>query len=421
MAKINVIDSIMGSGKTSWAIQYMNEAPDTERFIYITPLLDEVDRVEDGVKDRTFVQPDVKKGEGSKLRHLKDLLSRGADIASTHALFRAADEEVEELLTDGGYTLILDEVMSCVEPVNLRKGDLPRMQRARDIEIDSTTKRVRWIGDPEDDSKYTDIRLVAQAGNLYCYRDTLLVWAFPPNVFRAFDKVVIMTYLFRGQEQRYYLDMFGFGYGYKAVNYVSGRYSLVDYDAKKEGREELCRLIKVYHGKKNDIGKRHNALSATQFRKRATASDKAFFKRLQDNLYGFFKNDVKAKRDDVYYSTLKEIEEKIQPRGYKEPRKRANQRQEDKKPQVVLPINVRATNRYADRWALAYVFNRYMHQNVKAFFQDQGVSVEDDLLAVSDLLQWVYRSRIRNGEPIELYLPSSRMRGLLEAWANYEL
>ncbi|HWO74379.1 MAG TPA: hypothetical protein VNM69_00520 [Bacillus sp. (in: firmicutes)] len=421
MAKINVIDSIMGSGKTSWAIQYMNEAPDTERFIYITPLLDEVDRIEDKVKDRMFVQPDNKKGEGSKLRHLKDLLSQGVDIASTHALFRAADDEVEELLTDGGYTLILDEVMSCVEPVNLRKGDLPRLQRARDIEIDPTTKRVIWIGDPDDNSRYTDIRLIAQAGNLYCYRDTLLVWAFPPNVFCAFDKVIIMTYLFRGQEQRYYLDMFGFDYEYNAISCVDGRYLLVEYDPKNEGREELYRLINVYQGKKNNIGYRQNALSATQLRKRAEASDKAFFKRVQDNLYGFFKNDAKAKRDDVYYSTLKEVEDKIQPRGYKEPRKRANQRQEDKRPQVVLPINVRATNRYADRWALAYVFNRYMHQNVKAFFQDQGVSVEDDLLAVSDLLQWIYRSRIRNGEPIELYLPSSRMRGLLEAWAKYEI
>ena len=42
---ITVIDSIMGSGKTTWAIDYMNKAPADQKFIYITPFLNEVDRI----------------------------------------------------------------------------------------------------------------------------------------------------------------------------------------------------------------------------------------------------------------------------------------------------------------------------------------------------------------------------------------
>ena len=42
--KIKIIDSIMGSGKTSAAINYMNKDYQ-KKFIYITPYLDEVDRV----------------------------------------------------------------------------------------------------------------------------------------------------------------------------------------------------------------------------------------------------------------------------------------------------------------------------------------------------------------------------------------
>ena len=33
---ITVIDSLMGSGKTSWSIQYINDNP-YENFLYITP------------------------------------------------------------------------------------------------------------------------------------------------------------------------------------------------------------------------------------------------------------------------------------------------------------------------------------------------------------------------------------------------
>jgi len=39
-----IIDSIMGSGKTTWAIKHMNAHPE-QRYIYITPLLNETERV----------------------------------------------------------------------------------------------------------------------------------------------------------------------------------------------------------------------------------------------------------------------------------------------------------------------------------------------------------------------------------------
>lgn len=41
---IKVCDAIMGSGKSSAAITYMNEHPD-DKFIYITPYLNEVKRI----------------------------------------------------------------------------------------------------------------------------------------------------------------------------------------------------------------------------------------------------------------------------------------------------------------------------------------------------------------------------------------
>ncbi len=56
-----------------------------------------------------------------------------------------------------------------------------------------------------------------------------------------------------------------------------------------------------------------------------------------------------------------------------------------------------------------------------SFFQDNGVSVNEDLYALSELVQWLWRSRIRNGQPIDAYIPSERMRGLLDAWARYEI
>lgn len=400
MVKINVIDSVMGSGKTSWAIQCMNEAGPLERFIYITPFLSEVERVKTRVIGRDFIEPNNANEEGRKLRSLKDLIVQGRDIVSTHSLFQTADDELIDLLTDSGYTLILDEVMDVIEPVNVKASDIKRLESAGDIQIENN--KVFWIGDAYDDGRYVDIRLLAQAGNLFYHRGKFLVWAFPPEVFRAISKVYVMTYLFAGSLQRNYYDMFGFEYEYNAVKMVGDSYELAEYDKTAEGRPELFALMDLYNGKMNDIGKRKNALSASYLRN----ADIEVLKPLKNNTYNFFMNIAKAKKGEVYYSTLKEIESVIAPRGYRG---------------SAIAVNARATNEHAEARAVAYLFNRYTNPHIKAFFQDNGVTVNEEMLAVGDLLQWIWRSRIRNGEPIQVYVPSSRMRGLLEAWANYEI
>ena len=74
--KIKVVSSIMGSGKTTWAIQRMNSRPD-DRFIYISPLLSELKRIRKDCPDLDFAEP-LREGYDSKGCDLKKLL-RGGD------------------------------------------------------------------------------------------------------------------------------------------------------------------------------------------------------------------------------------------------------------------------------------------------------------------------------------------------------
>ena len=60
--------------------------------------------------------------------------------------------------------------------------------------------------------------------------------------------------------------------------------------------------------------------------------------------------------------------------------------------------------------------NRFINPIVKQFFKDRGVTANEELYALSELLQWIFRSQIRDGKPIDLYLPSRRMREILETW-----
>lgn len=43
--EINIVDAVCGSGKTSAAINMINASAPEEKFLYITPYLDEVERI----------------------------------------------------------------------------------------------------------------------------------------------------------------------------------------------------------------------------------------------------------------------------------------------------------------------------------------------------------------------------------------
>ena len=76
------------------------------------------------------------------------------------------------------------------------------------------------------------------------------------------------------------------------------------------------------------------------------------------------------------------------------------------------------TNDYKDRVHLAYLRNIYSQPPVVQYFQAKGVKVDQERYALSELLQWIFRSAIREQENVSLYLPSKRMRQLLHEWSG---
>jgi hypothetical protein len=291
--------------------------------------------------------------------------------------------------------------MDVIEIANISREDIQILLDSEKIKVEDN--RVVWIGEGYVEGRFNDIKQLARAGNLFYHRGSFLIWTFPPAVFSAFNSVIVMTYLFDGQLQRYYYDLHGIQYDFKSIQLTEdGRYVMTEYNRETEGRAEVMRLIDLYEGPMNDVGRMPNAFSANWL----SHSKPEVFAKIKRNLNNYLRNVCRASSNEIIWTTKKDYQSRLSGKGYTK---------------SFLHCNARATNEYADRWALAYVFNRYMHPFERAFFEDRGVTVNQDLLAVSDLLQWVWRSRIRKGEPIKLYIPSSRMRSLLRAWANYEI
>ena len=85
-----------------------------------------------------------------------------------------------------------------------------------------------------------------------------------------------------------------------------------------------------------------------------------------------------------------------------------------------VKCNCRATNAYRDCWALAYLINVYVHPYVLRWFERQGVKIDQEAYALEQMVQWIWRSAIRDRKKVKLYIPSSRMRRLLKQWLGWK-
>lgn len=399
MSKIIVVDSIMGSGKTSWSIQYINESI-SERFLYITPFLDEADRICENTR-KTFYRPDYR--YGSKLDSVNELLAQQVDIASTHELFKRMDENSKDFIAFGNYTLILDEVLSVIEPYdNIRNDDMRLLKDSGCITIDENGF-VIWNKEKANyDTRYNEIKVLAENLSLIYVNKKLLLWRYPPEIFSLFDNVYILTYLFDASILKAYFDLHHIEYEKKSIVKEENEYKLADYFVPNTAKYKD--LINVYEGKLNEnLPQKINCLSKTWYTSKSNVNH---IKQLKHNLFNFFKNQLHANADTIIWTTFKDYVSKLKGCGYTN---------------GFVACNCRSTNEYRSRYNLAFCVNVYLHPGVSQFFKQKGIVMNEELYALSEMIQWIWRSRIRNEEEINIYIPSSRMRKLLISWLNMEL
>lgn len=420
---INVVDAPCGYGKTSWAIQYMNSMPtESHQFIFITPFLDEVDRVKESVTKRKFYDPVAVNGK-TKLDDLHIMLREGKDICTTHALFQLANQQTIELLRANRYTLILDEVMNVIEQVKLKRDDLKFLLEAEAISIisrENGLSYVSWNQEKKDyDTKYNSVKNIALTNNLMYCDSSALIWNFPCEIFLSFQNVFLLTYMFEGQIQRAYYDLHNLGYRYLSVAEIDSEYRLVPYNERNPyDKERLRKMISVYDGKLNEIGSGRYMFSKRWFEK---TKNKHVVESLSKNARNYFMNICKVKCEEVMWTTVKgdkirkqkqgkgniqgKIERQVSPKSYAT---------------SFVSMTSRATNEHKNKHTLAYLVNRFLSPIEKKFFEQYDVEIDQDAWAISELIQWVWRSRIRDDKPINIYIPSKRMRDLFIAYLNSE-
>lgn len=397
--KFLVCDALCGSGKTVACINKMNKEVN-RKFLFITPYLDEVERIERACTEREFISPE-RRYPCNKSEDIKRLIAEGRNVASTHSLFSKFTPEIKRLLREQNYTLILDEVIELFSSIDVTKTDMGLLKSGEIFATNSEGDFI-WTGKDYEDGRLADIVQIANTHSIVKYSDTFYFWQIPIDIFTCFDEVLVLTYMFEYQPLKYYIEANGINYDFIGVKPVLGTYQFCDVNEMNRKRNLHDRIHIVTRPKYNAVGDTKYSLSSSWFKREAKKPGKGKISLLRKQLHNIFSYCFKAKSNDVMWTTFVEQRGRLRGKGYSN---------------GFLAFTIKATNNYSDRHCLAYAVNVFMQPWAKNYLMRIGSKeINEDMYALSLLVQWLFRSAIRKGESVRIYIPSARMRYLLTEW-----
>lgn len=420
---VNICDMIMGSGKSSAAINYMNENSE-RKYIYITPYLEECTRIKESCPDLDFVEPCS--GTKSKTENIKQLLKEKHNIASTHTAMRLYDKEITDLIFQNKYTLIIDEAVDLrFQTTSINVSILLDALINEYIEIDEDTFETTLTGKNYEDCKDKNVvrflnSLSDKGTSIYKKGDQFYIqrpWVYSSKLFQEDLDIFVLTYMFKGSEMYAFMKINNINYQYIGIKHENEKYEFCDVKDLTLPPYSPKELITIIEDEKlNSIGENYYDLSKSRYTdlrnglKESKYSSKAagVLRDYKRKLSSYFNYITKSKSSNNIVGIYGSGEQKdtdalweiLKNDGYSKAR---------------TNFNLKATNKYSDCHTLAYMVNIFTG-NIFDHYKKLGYEVDEDNYALSTMLQWIWRSAIRKGEPITLYVPSSRMRNLLKEW-----
>jgi hypothetical protein len=400
---IHIKDRPCGSGKTTSMIEGFQS---DRKYLVITPLKTEVRRIIEGSKSVPFQQPHENDNEaGTKFRSLENLVLNGMNIVTTHKLH----ENLVPLAKDGlfdDYDIIIDEVPNIVKhvaeksPTSVEEFYVDSGYMLVDQDTGLVTPTLKWWSN-KDHVKDTLERKIfghAVSGCLYLLEGKFFIWAMPRELLTAGRTTTILTYKSEGSMLSAYLRKLRIPAEVANDNHQENTF-------RRQAAEliTICDIPALSKLKLSYTGQ-SKGLKDNQYCRTVVTALK--------NLRGRHLKGVSP--ENILITCIKEG-------WYK-----------DNKEKVAGPFasgsklfkgakwianTTRGTNDHAHASHLIYLYDQNINPLIARWLGDSSQEFKD-AYALTELIQWVWRSRIRRGEPITLYLPSPRMRRLMEEWLS---
>jgi hypothetical protein len=429
----------MGTGKSTWVTMTIKANPEN-RYIIVLPTLDELKRYEVDLSGIEYLVS-LRNGTAKKER-FDSALEHASVILITHSLYEKyldADSFIQ--IRQGQWRLVMDEVVTAFETVEASHIDIRGLCDVGALKTKEISTGIELLQpDPEkfhyfrsarketarsvhkavlSASLVKDLyRFTCDSGNHY------YTFSLQEQRLSAFEEVIILTYPFKDTDLEYWFRIKQLEVEHLELTRVRDTGSLGDFHLKPHSGEysgkNFKHLIEFLETPpvrgKQKYGNRYNHFSATSM-------DTVFNPKRKD------KKDLKARQSVINeLRTLFRIKRKVDPEDFMFTCKadsmlafRDSKNGLTKKfisDDTFVAYNMRATNDYDHKHYLAYLYNVFPFLPVEQMVKSNGLIYDAERYALYVLIQWIWRSAIRRGEKIYLYLPSRRMKDILEDWLN---
>ena len=464
--KINVIDGIMGSGKSTAIINYVKHITQdnpTQKILIVLLYHKEITRYASALaKYGDFIS--ITESITYKKGTLEKALKNKKNIICTQALFLEHNQIFQSNCDD--YILIIDEVInSAIQQVQLPTYDIVEKKddenksktttytfTSNDIDIMLEQKMlllsddnlIYWNDEYNGENIYILLKDFFSSSSIYLqhsinYTSSDTRYSFiktiPIELFKAFQDIYILTYLWKAQIMKYYFDMNNFSYRYLepievfTAEELSFEFQITNkdsnFDIDKLFKANAKKLITMPSTEKTQLYSYKNSINAvinlsysfynTQIQQEQNHIVLAQLKNnIKNVIENIFKLPVKDRR--IMWTIYKEYTDLIVKKQFNKPKCRHLNMDN------FVSISSKGTNDFADRNILIYLVDRYINPVLKNFINSKckkfNIEFDENLFSLSELIQWIWRSQIRNNKPIFLYIASLRMYNLFNDWLN---
>lgn len=401
--KIRIIDTICGKGKSTGMIREINNnlIEHNDSYLFVTPFLNEVDRVIEECKDSNFKQPERSKYK-PKYLDLMDLVNEEQNIVMTHTLLK--NLSISQLSKFKEYHLVLDEVLDLVSQYKtVPPKDIAKMLEDKTIEAeDSGLLRIL----KEEDFAYTnfvEMKRLIDEEKLYLYGGKAVVFELPVEIITSFKSATILSYMVEGSWLYQLLKAHNLTVLKKQI---SDNGDIIDWNKELADKraKEAFKLITLHYSdnERND----YNLKMLKTERVLSYSAQKAWNKERRLKVGNIVRNYFRSESGLSKYCMYSSYGDKMNIKDFCYD-------------ECFVAYSCRATNDYSHKNILAYVIDKYNNPVLTNYVKEKyDVEVDSDKASLDCLIQWIFRSSIRGGEPINLFLPSKRMRELLIKWGN---
>ena len=393
--------------------------------MYVTEYLPEAKRIAEACPGANMQEPKESDEDNirSKTQDLRRLTAAGENISCSHVLFKWCPEDILNNIREQNYIIIIDEVINIFEDAMVSVGDLEWLTDCNALiatQLDDNGDVIRYDVNPDEEYKgialkkffarigrqpIIQIREISERKNAKAQLHTRQ-WLLPKDLFELTDEIYILTYMFDGTPLSAFLEMNNIPVehwciteGEHGLTFGNSNPYIPEYVYEIQNKLHICR-----NEKRNAIGEKETALSVNWFKRERKKSTNGKLVELKNNLRWFMRDNKEVpphKPSERMWACFKEGEKHIVSKGFTN---------------ADVTFNKIATNEFRDRRVLAYCANIFAKPGLLKYCSAYGLTYDEDLFALSTLVQWIWRSAIRDGQEIWLYLPSKRMRELLDQW-----